>query len=321
MAETEYHYDPKTLRFRRAGQPWGKWLVTALAFIGFTGLSFFGAFYLKNELFSGPEESRLRKENAALERHHERLTAELNATATDLQQLNGSSEEIYRQLFLTDKGSGDVAPTPAGEILEIETAEFRKITEEMIKKATMAGNEARLTNAGFGELFWPGKSDAGELKHYPTLPPVPGFEPKDLACGFGHQINPFNKLPYVHSGLDILAERGTPVLASGNGRVAEIGLNQGPGGQGNYIVIDHGNGYRTRYSMLESLLIRYGQQVRQGDKIASIGVSGSSIAPHLHFEVLQKGKAVNPAPFLVQQDAGALTTLLELSRQIKQGLD
>lgn len=321
MAETEYHYDPKSLRFRRAGHPWGKWLVIAVSFLVLTGISFFGAFYLKNELFSGPEESRLRKENAALDRHRELLTAELDAAAADLHELTGANEDIYRQLFLSDKGTNSLTPGPAGEILGVDTDEFRKITEEMIKKAAMAGNEARMTNAGFGELFWPGKSDAGELKHYPTLPPVAGFEPKDLACGFGHQINPFNKLPYLHSGFDILAERGTAVLASGNGRVAETGLNQGPGGQGNYIVIDHGNGYRTRYSMLESLVVRNGQQVRQGDKIASIGVSGSSIAPHLHFEVLQKGRAVNPGPFLVQQDAGALTALLELSRQIKQGLD
>jgi len=322
MAGTEYHYDPKTLRFKRVGAPWGKWLLMGIAFLALAGASFYGAFRIRNELFSGPAETQMRRENAALRRHHSLLTAELNAATEDLRELSNADEELYRQLYLTDKGSDAGSPTPSADLLEMDTDEFSRITESMIGKVFTAELEARRTNAGFGQLFWPGKSDAADLKTYPTLPPVPGFDPRQVACGFGVQINPFNKRHYQHNGLDIIAERGTHVLAAANGRVAEIGLNSSPGGQGNFVVIDHGHGYRTRYSMLEEIAVRYGQQIRQGDVIAMIGLSGSSIAPHLHYEILQDGRPVNPAPFMVQNlDAGALSALLEVSKQIKQGLD
>ena len=322
MAETEYHYDPKTLQFRRAGFPWLKWVLIGGGFTLMATLAFLGAFRIKNELFSGPAESRLRRENAALIRHQSLLTAELDAASADLQELVEADGELYQQLYMTDKGSSQDAPNPSADILNLKTEEFRKITEGMIKKAAGAEFEARQTSAVFSKLFWPGKSDASDLKRYPTLPPLPDFEPKQVACGFGTQINPFNKRHYKHGGLDILAERGTSVLAAANGRVAEIGTNQGPGGQGNFLVIEHGHGYRTRYAMLESIAVRYGQQVRQGDVIAYIGLSGSSIAPHLHYEVLRNGSPVNPAPFMLQKmDAGALAALFEISKQTKQGLD
>ena len=292
-----------------------------MAFLVLSGFIFLGLFQLQNTYFSGKAEQQLKRENAALRMHQEKLTAELDGAAADLNELISAEEAIYRQIYLTDRGK-DNSSSPSPDLSGIDLTEFTGLTEQMIQKASIARQSARTSNAGFSELYWPDKTDARELQQYPTLPPLEGLSPERLACGFGTKVNPFNKQQYRHTGLDLLAERGTPVLAAAAGRVVETGRNDGPGGQGNFLVIDHGNGYRSRYAMLESINVFSGKTVRQGEVVATIGLSGSSIAPHLHFEIWKNGAAVNPAAFMVQGlDAGKLASLLEAGKQTKQSLD
>jgi len=320
-AEPEYHYDPKTLSFRRAGFPIGKWVLKASGFLLLSGLVFIGLFRLQNEFLSGPSEQQLRRENSALRVHHEKLTAELEGVSAELNDLTRTEEDLYKVVYLTDRGKADPS-APTAELAGIDTKEFSNITEQMLEKTRMTNRSAQATNAGFSSLYWPGKTDLPELRQYPTLPPVEEFVPERLACGFGQKLNPFNKQMYRHTGVDILAQRGTNVRASGSGRVVETGRNEGPGGQGNFLVIDHGNGYRTRYSMLETISVYYGKAVKQGDAIATIGLSGSSIAPHLHYEIWRNGSAVNPVGFMIQGlEAGQLAALVESGKQTKQSLD
>ena len=104
-----------------------------------------------------------------------------------------------------------------------------------------------------------------------------------------------------HWGIDIAAPPGTPVLAAADGVVAAVGWD--PDGYGHYIVVDHGGGWQTLYAHLESAALSgnkmtLGMAVRQGDAIGSLGSSGASTGPHLHFELLQNGAHVDPTRIL-----------------------
>ncbi|MBM3270923.1 MAG: M23 family metallopeptidase, partial [Candidatus Sericytochromatia bacterium] len=99
-----------------------------------------------------------------------------------------------------------------------------------------------------------------------------------------------------HNGYDIAVPEGTPVKAAAAGKVVETG-NQ-PGGAGNYVVIDHGGGYTTKYFHLSTIGVKEGQMVQQGEEIAKSGNTGRSTGPHLHFEVHKDGKPVDPEPYL-----------------------
>ena len=99
-----------------------------------------------------------------------------------------------------------------------------------------------------------------------------------------------------HYGIDVPAERGTPILAAADGTVAEIGFDAE---RGNYIVLDHGGGLETLYGQCRDILdtLAEGDTVSAGEMIAAVGSTGMSTGPHLHFEVLQDGEPQNPVAY------------------------
>ena len=129
---------------------------------------------------------------------------------------------------------------------------------------------------------------------YPNRSPVRDHLPA-ISSGFGVRVDPFTGRMARHMGLDIPAAYGTPVLASGGGRVLSAGF-RGP--YGNAIVIDHGHGLQTLYGHCSKLYVRPGELVMPHQKIAAVGSTGRSTGPHLHFEVIRDGNRVAPGQVL-----------------------
>ena len=115
---------------------------------------------------------------------------------------------------------------------------------------------------------------------------------------FGRRHSPWTGVPEFHSGIDIAAERATPIKAPGPGAVVAAGPN---GEYGNQVVLDHGSGIQSRYGHLLKILVASGQRVERGQVIALSGNTGRSSGPHLHYEVIVRGQAVNPRGFLWDQ--------------------
>lgn len=126
----------------------------------------------------------------------------------------------------------------------------------------------------------------------PTSDPLEGGA---YTSNFGWRIDPFTGKSAMHEGVDFMAEAGTPIHASSGGVV--VFADSHPQ-YGNMVEIDHGNDIVTRYAHASRLLVRVGQLVRRGEKIAEVGSTGRSTGNHLHFEVRYKGGAQNPARFL-----------------------
>jgi len=112
-----------------------------------------------------------------------------------------------------------------------------------------------------------------------------------LTSGFGVRRHPIMGYTLMHRGVDFGAPVGTPIQAAGDGVVEQAGWN---GAYGNYIRVKHGNGYSTAYAHLSRLGVKAGQRVRQGQILGAVGTTGRSTGPHLHYEVVQQGRQVNP---------------------------
>ncbi|NLU26409.1 MAG: M23 family metallopeptidase, partial [Hungateiclostridium thermocellum] len=134
-----------------------------------------------------------------------------------------------------------------------------------------------------------------KLKQYidsiPTLWPASGR----ISSRFGTRSDPFNFSQKVHEGIDIAADYGTTILASATGKVT---LSDWYGNYGKCVIIDHGYGLSTLYGHCQTLLVKEGQTVKKGDKIATVGSTGRSTGPHLHFEVRLNGVPVDPLQYL-----------------------
>ena len=130
------------------------------------------------------------------------------------------------------------------------------------------------------------------LMRLPTRLPIPGAE---LTSSFGNRIDPFAHSHAFHAGLDFAARAGTPITSAAGGIVAFAGFKRDFGWM---VEIDHGNGLATRYAHASRLLVRTGEVVVPGDRIAMVGSSGRSTGAHLHFEVLRAGDQVDPRRYL-----------------------
>lgn len=144
-----------------------------------------------------------------------------------------------------------------------------------------------------------------QLAAQPAGPPVSGGYVSSL---FGMRIDPFTGELSMHSGMDFAGTEGEGVDAVAAGVVTWAGDRSG---YGNMVEIDHGNGYATRYGHNETILVQVGQMVKKGEEIALMGSTGRSTGPHVHFEVLYNGVAVNPDRFV--KAAGAQVAVLPQS--------
>lgn len=125
----------------------------------------------------------------------------------------------------------------------------------------------------------------------PTLWPVEG----QVTGSFGERIDPFNGEGAFHTGVDISAEVGEPVIAPADGEVAFADFM---GGYGRAVLLEHGNGVSTRYGHLSGFAVTAGQHVHRGDVVGYVGSSGRSTGPHLHYEVRIGNTPVNPYKYL-----------------------
>jgi murein DD-endopeptidase MepM/ murein hydrolase activator NlpD len=126
----------------------------------------------------------------------------------------------------------------------------------------------------------------------PTQQPVSGGH---VGSSFGWRIDPFNGSRALHTGLDFQADPGTPILSAAGGVVVTA---ENHPQYGNMVEVDHGNNLITRYAHASRLLVKKGDLVKRGQKVAEVGSTGRSTGPHLHFEVLVQGVQQDPQKFL-----------------------
>lgn len=134
-----------------------------------------------------------------------------------------------------------------------------------------------------------GKRD--HLASSPSIWPAKGW----LTSRYGYRVSPFTNKKQFHSGIDIAGAPGTPIVAPAKGKVVYAG-RKGPLGKA--LIIDHGYGVRTQYGHNAELLVKKGQTVERGEQIATLGSSGRSTGPHLHYVVEYDGKTRNPLDYI-----------------------
>ena len=135
-----------------------------------------------------------------------------------------------------------------------------------------------------------------KMSAVPSGWPVKGW----ITAGFGSRIDPFSGSLSFHEGVDIANDKGTPIRATADGVVNYASFERG---YGNVVILNHANGYTTRYGHMQRYVVAPGEHVKKDQTIGYLGSSGRSTAPHLHYEVRLNGVAVNPTKYLNQKVA------------------
>ena len=252
------------------------------------------AFYIVFALvFSTAEERYLQRENNLYKERY-RSMAEKEALIRDvLDGLQEKDDDIYRGLFETEAPSLD-AITAADLISGSDS-----LSESFYLSATASASESLMLMAGnvdesFAQVFEALETRRDSIP--PLTLPLHNFSYAQTGASVGPKHNPVYKVAVQHDGLDLIAPLGAPVYAAAAGTVSKIIRSRK--GLGNVVVIDHGNGYQTRYCLLGDISVVYGKKVKRDQNIGTVGLSASVTAPHLHFEVLRSGVVQDPVNYL-----------------------
>jgi len=184
-------------------------------------------------------------------------------------------------------GQGGGEPLPGDELSGAGVRLLETLGGRAVDLAGGAGQRADSLESLLGQL----EEKREHLASMPSIWPSRGW----LTSRFGARISPFTGRRQNHSGIDIAAADGTPIVAPARGRVTFVG-RKGP--LGNALVLDHGFGVKTVYGHTKKIHVRSGETVERGQEIAAIGSSGRSTGPHLHYVVEVRGKARNPLDYI-----------------------
>lgn len=196
--------------------------------------------------------------------------------------------ELNREILNTKKAEIDANKAALGAVisnLESDEAAYRAALDEADRAEEALRAEIRAMSSSSSSASTAPSVDSGGQFCWPT--PSTTY----ITSPFGTRYHPVQKRNKTHTGIDIGAGHGASILAAESGTVLRADYNSG---YGNYVVIDHGGGVQTLYGHCSALLVKSGQTVSRGQKIALVGSTGVSTGPHLHFEVLINGVYTDP---------------------------
>jgi murein DD-endopeptidase MepM/ murein hydrolase activator NlpD len=300
--DQRYYYDPDRCSFVEVERTWTDYAIRSAQIIGLAViLAGLGIWAVDVYWATTPEEQALKVENRALEQQLDRVNGRMSTLSAQLDTLEKRDETLYRRLFEMEPISDDVRQVGVGgsdpykefDRMGQDASTLLRATAQKLDKLE---RQMSLQEASYEELSEVAVERNKRLKQLPAIRPTSG----PIVSGFGMRKHPVLKVQKMHTGVDFLARRGTPVVATGNGRVQRAEYTSG---YGNVVEIRHPqSGYVTRYAHLSEIAdgIRRGRKVERGETIAYTGNTGRSTGPHLHYEVQdQSGETLAPMRFIV----------------------
>jgi len=322
MAKTKFYYNSHTLKYEKVkASTWKKILrltgFLSCAFVFATLLLFLGFTYLDS-----PKEKELKRELNRMTLQYDILQNRLSQVDAILKDMQDRDDNIYRVIFEADPIPHDIRKAGFGGVDRYENLRNFKNSEIMIKSAKRLDELASslyVQSKSFNELSSLAKSKSEMILSIPAIQPLSGKNLRRGISGFGSRLHPIYKIRKMHKGIDFSAPIGTPVYATGNGKVIAQSSDHG---YGKHIEINHGYGYKTLYAHLSKFAVKKGQRVKRGDLIGYVGNTGSSTGPHLHYEVNKNGITVNPVNFFYNDlTPTEYSKMLKASAQINQSFD
>ena len=317
MKNRTYIFDAAAVSARKFTR--SVWAVAwAVLRIILVSISLFVVLYLILSLvLSTDTEKRLRRENRAYEKLFSDIPARQEVLSRSIGVLEYKDGLIYNEVF------HNAAPPidPVGSLdlfFGADTIPDTKIVTYTTRKADMLLEAAAGVDAAFERIYRTLGTPGYVLP--PMASPVKNVSYTQTGASVGKHFNPFYKAEVDHHGLDVIVPQGSPVYAPAAGTVSKV--ERSSKGDGNTITIEHAGGYSTRYLHLGELYVNQGQTVRKGSRIASIGMSGNSYAPHLHYEIRRYGKLCDPVGYLFGEiSREEYPNMLYMSINTRQSMD
>jgi murein DD-endopeptidase MepM/ murein hydrolase activator NlpD len=323
MTKVKYYYDTKTLNYKKIERSKLQMLRRVLFFITSSTAIAIGLVMLFFSIFDSPKEKELKREIDNLLVQYELLESQIVNSSLILDELQERDDNIYRVIFEAEPIDASIRRAGYGGVNRYKKYEGFKHSElvsDLHQKVDQVSKAIYVQSKSFDTVLDLAQNKGEMLAHIPAIQPVANKNLKRMASGYGNRIHPVYKTKKMHWGVDFSAPKGTEVYATGDGKIENV--KRSKRGYGIQVRIDHGYGYKTFYAHLNKYIVRKGQMVKRGDLIGYVGSTGTSTAPHLHYEVIKNKRKVNPVNYYFNDlTAEEYDKMLELSSQENQSFD
>jgi murein DD-endopeptidase MepM/ murein hydrolase activator NlpD len=297
MKKIKYYYNTHTLRYEKLVTPLRVKLLRVFGFISAALVTSALIIWVYNTFFPRAIDKETQLKYEAIKDNYNTLAAKTKTLQQQMAELEKRDNEVYRSIFEANPLS-DSARTKAieknKEIAKVNLLSEDKLGLEIAK--TLNNITARVTYQfkSYDAIEKLINNQETKLASIPAIQPVSNKQLNRIASGYGMRIHPIYGIAKMHPGLDFTAPQGTPIYATGDGIVTAAG----PGtGTGNYVLINHGYGYETKYLHMVRIKTAAGKRVKRGEVIGWVGSTGASTGPHCHYEVHINGNPVDPVYF------------------------
>jgi murein DD-endopeptidase MepM/ murein hydrolase activator NlpD len=297
MAKVKYKFDPESLQFKEQNVSFKSKFVRQYLGVIISGILIaFFLLFISAYVVVSPETRKMRRENKLISRDYKEQLIRYSQTEKVLKDVEKRDDNIYKAVLESDPKELK-SDTISSYIAFLERTEnmspieLARYVESQLDSLLISMKSGEENYKNFARTF---NSKINMLSYIPSIQPIENADLNVIVYGFGKRIDPFYRTPIDHKGLDYSVAEGTRVLATAEGVVSFTGQIRAGG---NSVFISHGYGFQTKYCHLDQIFVNPGKKVKRGDCIGTVGNSGKSMAPHLHYEVLVKDKSVNPVNF------------------------
>ena len=323
MKKVKYYYNTHTLRYEKLDTPLRVRLLQAIGFIAASIVTGMIIFAVTFRYIDSPKEKYLRQQNDELKENYSVFIERVKQLELQMDEIENRDNNVYRSIF-------ESKPIPDSvRIKDMEQKNEVKLVQSMGESELVKGignqlNKLSLRTAyqvkSFDEIANMIKNKEKFLAGLPSIQPVSNKNLNRIGAGFGYRIDPIYKDRRNHMGMDFTAPQGTPIYATGDGKVVDAGFNTS--GFGNRVVINHGYGYQTLYGHMYRIKARVGEIVKRGEVIGYVGTTGKSTGPHCHYEVHRNGIPVDPIYYFYNDLTPAqFDRILKLAAASNQSFD
>ena len=297
MGKAKYYYNAKTLSYQKIEPAKGNFSKVFLLVLSSVPLLMFSGFLVFSQFLKTPNQLTQERELENLLFNYEMLNKRLDESAEILSQLQQRDNNIYRAYFEANPIPEEQRKAGFGGVNRyryLDGYDNTLLIKNATKKLDILSKQLVVQSKSLDEIVSLAKEKEIMLASIPAIMPIKKEDLSYIASGFKYRMHPILKIRKFHKGMDFKAATGTPIYATGNGRVS---LSQRSATFGKVVYIDHGFGYRTVYAHMSEIATKRGRRVNRGDLIGYVGNTGRSVGSHLHYEVHKNGRAVNPINF------------------------
>lgn len=305
MSNKNYVFNPQTLQYEKVKRSPIQKLKRYSGLFSAISITSIAVALLFYAFFPSPKEKSQDRHITQLQYSYASINDELQKIANELENLQEKDAEVHRIIFGLNPIDESVWEGGTGGSNRFQHLDNFGQSGDLMKESELKVEKLRykleLQKKSLDTIYNMALERKEKLSSIPSIKPVREDQLKRkirYMSGFGWRIHPIHKVKKFHKGIDFTAPKGTPIQATGDGKVKKISKKK-RGGYGYSVTIDHGYGYETLYAHMEKIMVKKGDKVTKGQQIGTVGNTGLSTAPHCHYEVIKNGKSVNPIDYVM----------------------